>query len=147
MEINPEQLTETITAFIREYMDRLERDGVILGLSGGVDSSVVAALCARAVGPEKTLALLMPEKDSMNEHMDDIQALLYMLKIECRTADIKGTSKNWGSTAFSLWTPLYPTGSGLEWWTSFRNTTKKGTESHSSTGHLYGDGRDLPKRR
>lgn len=96
MEIDPEKLTETLTAFILEYMEKMERDGVILGLSGEVDSSVVTALCARAVGPEKTLALLMPEKDSMSEHMDDIQVLLDMLKIGSRTADITDHLKKLG---------------------------------------------------
>jgi NAD+ synthase len=49
----------------------LERDGVILGLSGGIDSAVLATLCKRAVGPRKTLALIMPERDSEDEHIRD----------------------------------------------------------------------------
>ena len=43
---------------------KLRRKGVVLGLSGGIDSSVAAALCARALGPERVLPLLMPEADS-----------------------------------------------------------------------------------
>ena len=38
-----------------------------MGLSGGIDSSVVAALCARALGAERVLGLLMPERDSSSE--------------------------------------------------------------------------------
>jgi NAD+ synthase len=44
-------------------LGKLRRRGVVLGLSGGVDSSVAAALCQRALGPQRVLALLMPERD------------------------------------------------------------------------------------
>lgn len=42
----------------------LRRKGLVVGLSGGIDSAVVAALATRALGPERVLALLMPERDS-----------------------------------------------------------------------------------
>jgi NAD+ synthase len=44
--------------------NRLKRKGVVVALSGGIDSSVVAALCARALGPQRVLGLCMPEADS-----------------------------------------------------------------------------------
>ena len=43
---------------------RFNKRGVVLGMSGGVDSSVCAALAVRALGADKVLGLLMPEKDS-----------------------------------------------------------------------------------
>jgi NAD+ synthase len=46
-----------------QVLQRLRRRGVVVGISGGVDSAVVAALCARALGPERVLGLLMPERD------------------------------------------------------------------------------------
>lgn len=59
---------ERITDGIREVViERLRRRGVVLGLSGGVDSSVVAALCARALGPERVLGLSMHERESSEE--------------------------------------------------------------------------------
>jgi NAD+ synthase len=58
-------VTNEITAAIRAQVLRtLRKRGVVLGLSGGIDSSVTAALCARALGPDKVFAVLMPEKDS-----------------------------------------------------------------------------------
>ena len=64
MEIDPERVASELAEFLRRSVDELEREGVVLGLSGGLDSSVVAALCARAMGPEKVLALMLPERDS-----------------------------------------------------------------------------------
>jgi NAD+ synthase len=72
LRVHPEELSLSLENFIREYVEKLERDGVIMGGSGGIDSAVLAALCKRAVGPERTLALMMPEKDSEEEHMREL---------------------------------------------------------------------------
>jgi len=58
MKIDRPQIASSLENFIREYMEKLERDGIILGLSGGIDSAVVAALCKEAVGSDKVLALI-----------------------------------------------------------------------------------------
>ncbi len=47
----------------------LRRRGAVVGLSGGIDSSVVGALCARALGPERVIGLLMPERDSSGDSL------------------------------------------------------------------------------
>lgn len=57
--------TEKITAFIKwAVTEKLHKRGAVIGLSGGIDSSVTAALCQRALGKDRVLGLLMPEKDS-----------------------------------------------------------------------------------
>jgi NAD+ synthase len=62
------QEVERICALIRdEVLINFHKKGVVVGLSGGIDSSTVAALAARALGPERVLVLLMPEKDSSHE--------------------------------------------------------------------------------
>jgi NAD+ synthase len=54
-----------IEAAIREItLHQLKRRGIVVGVSGGIDSSVTATLCARALGPERVIALLMPERES-----------------------------------------------------------------------------------
>src|SRR3990172_3608531 len=56
---------ERISSAIRDVVFKeLRRRGAVVGLSGGVDSSVVAALCVRALGKERVLGLLMPEAES-----------------------------------------------------------------------------------
>jgi NAD+ synthase len=65
LDINPEQETERIVQALRQHVHQtMHRRGVVLGISGGVDSSVVLALCVRAFGPQHVTALLLPEKDS-----------------------------------------------------------------------------------
>ena len=56
---------ERIVAFLREsVLERLKRRGVVLGISGGIDSSTCAALALKAFGPKRVRVLLMPEEDS-----------------------------------------------------------------------------------
>jgi NAD+ synthase len=52
------------SALKEQTLLQLRRRGVVLGLSGGIDSSVTAALCVAALGSEHVLAVLMPEHDS-----------------------------------------------------------------------------------
>lgn len=59
---------ERIEAAIRsEARDDLRRRGAVVGVSGGIDSSVVATLCARALGAENVTGLLMPDRDSSED--------------------------------------------------------------------------------
>lgn len=53
-----------IAAFFVHTLRGFNKRGVVLGLSGGVDSSVCAALAVRALGPQRVFGLLMPERDS-----------------------------------------------------------------------------------
>ena len=53
MKIEPEKVALSLENFIREYTEKFEREEVILGLSGRIDSAVIAALCVRALGPKK----------------------------------------------------------------------------------------------
>ncbi len=53
---------------IREQvLGTLRRRGAVVGMSGGIDSSVVATLCARALGKDRVVGLLMPERDSSSD--------------------------------------------------------------------------------
>jgi NAD+ synthase len=54
---------------IRQQVTSLRRRGIVVGLSGGIDSSVVTCLCARALGAERVLVLFMPERDSSSESL------------------------------------------------------------------------------
>ena len=65
LELDCEQVTQELVEKLRDVTVReLRKRGAVVGLSGGIDSSVTTALCARALGPDRTLAVLMPERDS-----------------------------------------------------------------------------------
>ncbi len=66
-DLDPKAETERIVEFLREAVQRWHRRGAVLGISGGVDSSVVLHLCVRAFGPERVTPLLLPERDSSPE--------------------------------------------------------------------------------
>ncbi len=65
LEVDCEEVASNIQESIRDtVLKRFRKKGAVVGISGGIDSSVVAALCARALGPERVLGLLMPEGES-----------------------------------------------------------------------------------
>lgn len=67
---------------------KLRRRGVVLGISGGIDSSVVAALCARALGAERVLGVFMPELDSSDDSLKYGELLARSLGIATVLEDI-----------------------------------------------------------
>jgi NAD+ synthase len=65
LHLNSAEETERIAAALRQQLgESLNRRGFVVGMSGGIDSSVCAALAVRAVGPDHVFGLLMPEQDS-----------------------------------------------------------------------------------
>ncbi len=75
-------------AIKEQVMGTSRRRGAVLGVSGGIDSSVVATLCARALGPAKVVALLMPERDSSDDALRLGRLLCEQLGIEHVVEDI-----------------------------------------------------------
>jgi NAD+ synthase len=70
LRIDARSVADEIASWIQTTVfDTLRRRGAVVGLSGGVDSSVVAALCARALGTDRVIGLLMPEADSSAESL------------------------------------------------------------------------------
>lgn len=66
------ELADSISAWLKERIEEAGSDRFVLGLSGGIDSAVVAGLCARAVGPGRVLAVIMPSssisQDAVEAH-------------------------------------------------------------------------------
>jgi NAD+ synthase len=65
LDIDPAAETERLVTWLRQTVRQaMRRYGGVVGISGGVDSSVVLALSVRAFGPQRVTAIMMPEKDS-----------------------------------------------------------------------------------
>jgi NAD+ synthase len=89
LNINAAAEVERICTALRgQVLKRLRRRGVVLGLSGGVDSSVVAALCVRAFGAGNVLGIYMPEQDSDPDSLRLGRAVADGLGIETALEDI-----------------------------------------------------------
>jgi NAD+ synthase len=89
LSLNVAEETDRITVVLREQvLKRLRRKGAVLGLSGGVDSSVVAALCVRALGPDKVLGVFMPEQDSEPDSLRLGRAVAEWLGIRTVVEDV-----------------------------------------------------------
>lgn len=82
---------DRIGAFMREgVFKQLRRKGVVVGLSGGIDSSAVAALSVHALGADRVVGLFMPEADSSGDSLRLGQVLAKKLGIRTFKEDISG---------------------------------------------------------
>ena len=79
---------ELSVALRHAVLGRLRRRGLIVAVSGGIDSACVLALAARALGPERVFALLLPERDSSAESTTLARALCDRLGVRYELRDI-----------------------------------------------------------
>jgi NAD+ synthetase len=84
---------EWLVRFLQDEMVRRRGfERAVVGLSGGVDSAVTAALCARALGPENVHAFLMPYRTSSPESAEHARLVADQLGIHARTVDISAAA-------------------------------------------------------
>lgn len=89
-------VAEEILQFIRELIAKRLRKGVVVGLSGGIDSAVTASLCELALGKEKVLGLILPEKESNPVSQRYAELLAHHLGIRTETVDISPILESYG---------------------------------------------------
>jgi NAD+ synthase len=65
MLMKSDDLKDKLSRFIQQtVLDQFKKQGIVIGVSGGVDSAVIAALSVNALGPERVFGLILPEKES-----------------------------------------------------------------------------------
>ena len=72
---------DRILSFIKDLVNKSKAKGIVIGLSGGIDSALTATLCTKAVGKEKMLALIMP-CHSNPEDIEDAKLVANHLNIQ-----------------------------------------------------------------
>jgi NAD+ synthase len=88
LRLNAPLAEAVLTSFIRDAVETSGTQGVVVGLSGGVDSSLSAALAVRALGPERVHGFLLPYRTSSAESERDARVLAEHLGVPHRAIDI-----------------------------------------------------------
>ena len=89
LKINAPRVEAYITRFIRDYVATVGARGLVIGLSGGLDSSTAAFLAVRALGPERVLGILMPEEETYDpEAMRHAETVAELLGMRTELVDI-----------------------------------------------------------
>lgn len=84
-----EVLSRSLVVGIRDYFERTGFKTAVLGLSGGIDSALVATLVAKAIGPKNVLGVAMPSQYSSSHSLEDAEALARKLGINFEVRPIK----------------------------------------------------------
>ena len=83
------EVEEKLKCFIKDYVEKTKAKGIVLGLSGGIDSSTTAALSALAIGGDRVLGLLLPEKETYNvRDIEDAKLVAEKFGIKTQTIEI-----------------------------------------------------------
>jgi len=94
LDLNWREVEGKVTRFIKDYFEKSETKGIIVSLSGGIDSSVSAALGALAIGGDKVLGLMLPEKETHNVHdIDHSKLVAKKFGFKTKLIDITSTLK------------------------------------------------------
>ena len=89
LEIDFSEAQKRICRFIKEYVENAGAKGIMVGLSGGIDSATIAALSSLAIGGDNVLALMLPEKENFNQKdIDDAKVVADKFKLQTQICDI-----------------------------------------------------------
>lgn len=94
---NPEKARGEIIDFIRSQVRRFNKKGTMIGLSGGLDSSTVAFLCVEALGKERVMGLILPERDTTPKNTEDAIDLAEHLGISYKKIDLSPILESLGA--------------------------------------------------
>ena len=83
-----EEVTTVIKDFIKTYVENSRCKGVVIGLSGGIDSAVTAVLCKQALGKENTLCLFLPEEATPKDDIKHQQIVVEKYDLLSKTINI-----------------------------------------------------------
>ena len=94
---NVNETVNHICDFIKnEISEQFQKSGAVVGLSGGIDSAVTAALCERSLGSDKVLGIILPEKESDPRSAKDAEKIAKKYNIKTELIDITSILNSFG---------------------------------------------------
>jgi NAD+ synthetase len=102
------EIWQALVFGVQDYVRKCGFQRIVLGLSGGIDSALVATIAAAAVGPANVLAVLMPSSYSSDHSITDAVALVKTLGIQSTTLPIEAMMQSFGDTLRELFTGQEP---------------------------------------
>lgn len=92
LELDFSEAQTRICRFIKEYVEKSEAKGIILGLSGGIDSGTIAALSSLAIGGENVFGLIIPEEENFNQKdINDAKTIAEQFHLQTQMCDMSDT--------------------------------------------------------
>jgi len=92
-----EKTINSIENFVKEEISkRFQKRGAVIGISGGIDSAVMAAICAKSIDPKQVLGLIMPEKESDPTSQILAKKVAEQFQIETKIIDITSILESFG---------------------------------------------------
>ena len=89
LELNLNEVEKRISRFMKEYVENAGAEGIVLGLSGGIDSSTTAAISSLSIGGNKVTGLMLPEKETYNSRdIDDAKFVAKKFGLKSQVCDI-----------------------------------------------------------
>jgi NAD+ synthase len=89
LEIDFSEAEKRICRFIKEYVENAGAKGIVLGLSGGIDSGTVAALSSCAIGGDKVVGLMLPEEENFSQKdINDAKAVAEKFDLQTQVCDM-----------------------------------------------------------
>jgi NAD+ synthase len=100
--LNSEHISRVIENFIKTRVTEAKAKGVVLGISGGIDSAVVLTLTVRALGHEKVEAFFLRNKNSSPDDIKDVQGYCKLLRVKLTEMDIQSVIDSFASSINEL---------------------------------------------
>jgi NAD+ synthase len=104
----PEEVYRAMVLGLRDYVKKSGFPGVLLGLSGGVDSAISATVAADALGPENVRCFMMPSKYTSRESLEDAEGVAAALGVRIDSIDIEPAVQAFNAMLAPLFEGLAP---------------------------------------
>ncbi|WP_456466785.1 NAD+ synthase [Methanopyrus sp.] len=100
LRLDPGREVERVTGFIRRVFEEAGRDTAVIGLSGGVDSATALGLTVEALGEDRVVALILPERDTPESDVEDAVRTAERFGVEYHVHDITRVLEAFGAGSY-----------------------------------------------